>query len=257
MELRLIRNATLRLSYARREMLVDPALDPAGSWPPTERLLNPRPNPLVDLPAPAEDVVDGTDGVLLTHLHLDHFDARASELISRQTPILHQPADRSRLQTEGFTNLTEAIPGTGGRWLGLRATRIGGKHGFGMIARLAGRVSGFVLSARDEPTLYIAGDTVWCRPVERALARHRPEVIVVNAGDARTAGRHRLIMDADDVERLLSAAPESTVIAVHLEAISHCVSTRSDLRRRFAPAYGSRFVAPADGERIRIGSSGR
>jgi L-ascorbate metabolism protein UlaG (beta-lactamase superfamily) len=38
---------------------------------------NPRPNPIVDLPAPAERVVEGVDAAVVTHLHADHLDARA------------------------------------------------------------------------------------------------------------------------------------------------------------------------------------
>jgi L-ascorbate metabolism protein UlaG (beta-lactamase superfamily) len=254
LQLRLIRNATLRLSYAGRELLVDPSLDPAGSWPTEGRLLNPRPNPLVDLPVAADDVVDGIDGVLISHRHLDHLDRRARELIPPDTPLLHQPADRRPLEKQGFTNLTEAPPRRDLPWLGLHLTRVPGEHGFGLIKRAAGPVSGFVLRAKHEPTLYIAGDTVWCRPVERALASHQPDVIVINAGDARTAKRHRLLMNADDVDRVLTAAPQSTVVAVHLEALSHCLSTRDELRRRFEPKHGPRFLAPADGDALRMPS---
>jgi L-ascorbate metabolism protein UlaG (beta-lactamase superfamily) len=106
-----------------------------------------------------------------------------------------------------------------------------------------------VLRSEGEPTLYIAGDTVWCEEVESTLGEHRPDVVIVNAGDARTANKSRLIMDADDVERVLDAAERSAVVAVHLEALSHCLATREELRRRFADGYGSRFVAPDDGRR--------
>jgi L-ascorbate metabolism protein UlaG (beta-lactamase superfamily) len=250
LRLRLIRNATLRLSYARRALLVDPSLDPAGSWPAAARLRNPQPNPLVDLPVAAEAVVDGVDGVLVSHLHLDHFDRRARELIPPETPVLHQPADGKPLEEQGFTHLTEAQAGRHVAWLGLQVTPVPGEHGFGLITHLAGPVTGFVLRSQTEPTLYIAGDTVWCKRVETALRVHQPDVIVVNAGDAHTARGKRLIMDGDDVERVLRAAPASTVVAVHLGALSHCLSTRNALMQRLEPRYGSRLLAPADGETL-------
>jgi L-ascorbate metabolism protein UlaG (beta-lactamase superfamily) len=220
------------------------------SWPAAARLRNPQPNTLVDLPAAAEAVVDGVDGLLVTHLHLDHFDRSARELIPPETPVLHQPADRKSLEKHGFTHLTEAPAGGHVAWLGLDVTPVAGEHGFGLIARLAGPVTGFVLRSGTEPTLYIAGDTVWCERVETALRVHQPDVIVVNAGDARTARGKRLVMDGDDVEHVLSAAPASTVVAVHLEALSHCVSTRSALQQSLQPRYGSRLLAPADGETL-------
>ncbi len=50
-----------------------------------------------------------------------------------------------------------------------------------------GAVSGFVLAAAGEPTLYIAGDTIWCEEVRTALEQHQPDVVVVNAGAAQLA----------------------------------------------------------------------
>ena len=76
MHLRLIRHATLRLEVEGRHLLVDPMLDPAGARPPVERSDNDRRNPLVELPEPAEVVVEGVDAALITHLHRDHFGAR-------------------------------------------------------------------------------------------------------------------------------------------------------------------------------------
>lgn len=253
MKLQLIRNATLRLSYAGRELLVDPSLDPAGTWPPMRFLLNGRRNPVAELPVDAVEVVEGIDGVLVTHTHLDHFDDTACGLLASDTPVLHQAADRRVFDAKGLVRLTRAPTERSVSWLGLDVTRVPGRHGFGLVARAAGPVSGFVLRAQDEPTVYIAGDTVWCSEIEKALKLHKPSVIVLNAGDARTANGKRLIMDGDDVERVLQAAPGSTVIAVHLEAISHCVLTRSDLRTRFEPSFGSRFRAPLDGEVIGVG----
>jgi L-ascorbate metabolism protein UlaG (beta-lactamase superfamily) len=255
MRLQLIRNATLRLSYAGRELLVDPSLDPARAWPAIELLLNPQPNPIVELPLPAEQVVAGIDGVLVSHLHPDHFDARARELVARDTPLLHQPADGKQLEEDGFTRLTGPANGETVSWLGVDVTRVGGEHGFGFIAKAAGPVSGFVLSAEEEPTLYIAGDTVWCEDVETTLQQRRPDVVAVNAGDARTANQDRIIMDGDDVERVLEAAPDSMVVAIHLEAIGHCVLGRAELKQRLQPLYGSRLAVPDDGETVSVSAA--
>jgi len=206
----------------------------------------------VELPLPAETVVSGIDGVLVSHLHPEHFDARARELIARDTPLLHQPADGEQLGEEGFTGLTGPAEDETVSWLGVDVTRVGGEHGFRVIAKAAGPVSGFVLSAEGEPTVYIAGDTVWWEHVETTLRRHSPDVIAINAGDARTANQDRIIMDADDVECVLEAAPDSIVVAIHLEAISHCVLGRSELKQRLEPRYGSRLAVPDDGETLAV-----
>ncbi len=96
MHLRLIRNATLRLELDGRRLLVDPMLDPAGARPPVEGTENDRRNPLVELPEPAEVVVEGIDAVLVTHLHRDHFDDTAAALLPRDLPVLCQPEDAER-----------------------------------------------------------------------------------------------------------------------------------------------------------------
>jgi hypothetical protein len=90
---------------------------------------------------------------------------------------------------------------------------------------MLGPVSGFVLD-----DLYIAGDTVWCEDVEHAIAAHKPTTIVLNAGGARFVGSERIVMDAEDIQRVQSAAPDAHVIAVHLEAINHCPITRAEVR---------------------------
>ena len=84
MNVQLIRNATLLLDSSHGRILVDPMLRAAGTSPPIENTPNPRPNPLVELPIPAEDVLDGVDLCIVTHLHLDHFD----DLIPLALPIL-------------------------------------------------------------------------------------------------------------------------------------------------------------------------
>ena len=105
MHLRLIRNATLRLELGGRHLLVDPMLDPAGARPPVEGSEDDRRNPLVELPEPAEVVVAGLDAVLITHLHRDHFDAAAAELLPKDLPVFCQPEDREALAAYGFTDL--------------------------------------------------------------------------------------------------------------------------------------------------------
>ena len=82
-KLTLVRHATLLLDVDGRRLLVDPMLRAAGSTPPIEDTPNPRPNPLVELPWPAEEVVSGVDGAVITHLHSDHFDDAADVLLPR------------------------------------------------------------------------------------------------------------------------------------------------------------------------------
>jgi L-ascorbate metabolism protein UlaG (beta-lactamase superfamily) len=109
-----------------------------------------------------------------------------------------------------------------------------------------------VLGAPGEPVLYVAGDTIWCDEVDDALAEHDPDVVVVNAGGARYVEGDPVIMDADDVIEVARTAPRATIVAVHLEALNHCLLSPAELRAAVdAAGVGERVVIPSDGERLR------
>ena len=216
MKVRLVRNATLLLDSSQGRILVDPMLRAAGTSPPIENTPNPKPNPLVDLPMSREQVLQGVDLCIVTHLHRDHFD----DLIPLDLPILTQPESADELLARGHTSVTtehESIAMTRGR------------HGTGEIGEAMGPVSGWVVDG-----IYVAGDTILCDEVREALDRHQPRAIVVNGGGARFNEGDPITMTAAEARML----PLPTAV-VHLEAINHCLEPRS--------AYEG-LIVPLDGE---------
>ena len=252
MEIHFIRHATLAIEVGPLRVLVDPMLGEAGTAPAVSNTSNQRPNPLVELPFGDDglsDVIEGTDAVLVTHTHNGHWDERARQLIPKDRLILCQPEDEAKTSAAGFTNVSAVDPGLA--WKGLRFVRTRGRHGTGEIGKQMGPVSGFVVQAEGSPSLYIAGDTIWCDEVEEALLAHRPDVIVVNAGAARFLEGDPITMTAEDVAQVCRASPEARVIAVHMKAINHCLLTRADLAEALDErGLAGRVEVPADGETL-------
>jgi L-ascorbate metabolism protein UlaG (beta-lactamase superfamily) len=221
----LVRHATLVLETSVGRVLVDPMLRAAGTSPPIENTPSPRPNPLVELPVPVEDVLAGVDLCIVTHLHGDHFD----DLLPRDVPILTQPESAGELRSRGYVDVST-------EHAGIAMTR--GHHGSGEIGAALGPVSGWVVDG-----IYVAGDTIWCDEFETALAEHRPHTVVVNAGGARFNVGDPIVMTAADVRRV-RAATDARVIVVHLEALNHCLEPRSAYREIDS------VLVPEDGETI-------
>ena len=140
---------------------------------------------------------------------------------------------------------------------GITITRTPAHHCTGEIERAMAPVSGFVLESSIEPTLYIAGDTVWHPDVVATIELFQPAVIVVNASGARLLQGDPIVMTVNDIAMLCNAAPSATVIVVLLEAVNHCLETRADYRSGL-PALGvdtSRVHIPENSEVITIPSS--
>lgn len=250
MEITLVRHATLVVCFHGLTILVDPMLGAAGTAPPVANSPNPRPNPLVPLPRPASEVVNGVQAVLVTHTHRDHFDDAAASSVPPHLPLFCQPEDEAKISGLGFTRV-RAVPDVV-RWEGIECHRTAGRHGTGDVGRRMAPVSGFVLRAPGEPTVYVAGDTIWCGEVEEALRRHAPGVTVANAGAAQFLQGGPITMTAEDVVEVGRAAPEMPIVAVHMEAINHCVLSRAALAAHVSEAgLASRVWIPRDGETAR------
>ena len=250
MRLTLLRHATVILEIGGHRLMVDPMLDPAGARGPVRGTPQERPNPLVDLPMSAEEAAAGVDGVLLTHTHVDHLDAAGVTALDKSVTWFCQPEDVEDPTATGFEDVRVVPADAPLHWEGLRIWRTGAEHGREEAAVVGlGPVSGFVVAAEGEPTVYVAGDTVWCGAVERAIADHSPAWIVVNAGGARFLHGGTITMEADDVIAVAQAAPDAQIVATHLEAINHCLELRPELAARIAGAgLSDRVHIPADGE---------
>ena len=247
MKIQLIRNATLKVEYAGKTILVDPMLSSRGSF---ESFAGIEKNPIVDLPMPVEEVLEGVDMVLVTHTHEDHFYGIARDLISKDMPTYCQPPDEVKIKDAGFREVKVVHDQIS--WEGIEIHRTGGKHGSGEILNHMGDVSGYVLMNESEPTLYIIGDSIWVRQVEDILNKYAPDIVVTNSGGAYIPGFEStlILMEEEETIKVAKGAPQSTIIAVHMEALDHCTVTRESLRHRVSKEehMAGSFHIPGDGE---------
>ena len=194
--------------------------------------------------------------MLVTHLHRDHFDDTAKRLLDKHLPLFCQPPDTERLHADGFTDVRARATGTRS-FHDILIARTEGQHGTGEIGEQMAPVSGFVLAAADEPTVYIAGDTILCDEVREAIDSFRPDVIVVNASAAQFNEGGPIVMDNDDVVELARIAPDLQIVAVHFECVSHSTETRADLRERLRREALTNVSVPEDGAALLEGAAAR
>lgn len=245
--LTLIRHATIVLEMGGQTLLVDPMLDDALAHEAVEGTSNPTRWPLVGLPVDAADVVAASTAVLITHTHVDHLDDTAVSLLRRHdVPVFCQPFDCVELAGRGLPDVRPIEDAT--TWRGIAIQRTGGRHGTGTQADLMGPVSGWMLTHRGQG-VYVAGDTVWCDQVAAVLDLNTPQVVVVNAGEARMITGDPITMGTGDVLATYRHPGSRRVVAVHMEALNHCGLTRAELAADAAGA-GIEVTIPRDGERI-------
>lgn len=246
MQIRLIRSATLTVELAGIRLLIDPWLAGKGEG----RSYSGRgPSPLVDLPVPISELLQGIDAVLISHLHSDHFDETAQQVLPKSTPILCHARDRVSIQRMGFNDVRAIGDGLTLGAVNIRTTE--GRHGPPEVLDDMGEVSGFLISAAGEPTLYWAGDTILCPEVEAVLADERPQVVVVHGCGALWNGKGPLVMDLAMLARTLELADSVHVVVTHLDAVDHATVSRSDILAA-APTWPGqeRLHVPIDGETL-------
>jgi L-ascorbate metabolism protein UlaG (beta-lactamase superfamily) len=247
MKIQLIRNATMKISYAGRTLLTDPMLSPKGDFKSFAGIAR---NPTIELPFQIEEIVAGVDSVVVSHDHPDHFDKAASAALPKMTAVFCQPGDEGKMTDEGFLSVIPIERSY--TWQGITITRTNGQHGSGKVLEFIGKVSGFVFQANGEPTVYWVGDSIWCEPVKGAIEKFKPDIVITHSGGAKLPGFETIIMDAEQTLTALNASSEAVVVAIHLEALDHCHVSRETLRQMAGAASipASRLIIPQDGQTI-------
>ena len=233
-----IRNATEKVTYGETTFLVDPMLAEKDAYPGFQGTYRSEiRNPMLELPISVEEVLKDVDAVIVTHTHLDHWDEAAQRTLPKSIPIFVQhKADADLIKSQGFKDVR--ILDGNATFQGVTLHKVGGQHGsdklysIPQIAEVMGEVMGVIFEAEGYETTYVAGDTVWHHEVKSALEKFKPNLIVLNTGDAKLDGMEdSILMGKEDVLKANKLLPQSQIIPVHMDTLNHCTLSRSELAK--------------------------
>lgn len=255
-----IRNATMKLTSGKTTFLIDPMFAEPSEYegfPETHRSW--LRNPLTPLPMPVNEIIKDVDAVILTHTHLDHWDKAAQDALPKNIPFFVQnEEDANLVRSQGFTNvrIMKQFDSFGQVRLERTATQHGSKAMYAdpAVGKLLGDVMGVVFTTPNGKKTYFVADTIWFEGVDKALKKHNPDIIIVNAGGASLTQDQfkdspEIIMGKEDVLKMTKKMPLAKIIAVHMDAINHMTVDRRHLSE-FTREHGIRdkVLIPFDGE---------
>jgi L-ascorbate metabolism protein UlaG (beta-lactamase superfamily) len=165
------------------------------------------------------------DGILLSHMHGDHWDRIATKSLPKGTPVVTTPEAAKCLADRGFTETSDLQPWqthefTRGTTT-LRITSVPGVHGPGPLARLLPQVMGSVVElVRDGASSwrgYISGDTLYRPYLGEVLERCGPlDVLIPHLGGTKALGV-TVTMDARQGADLVELLKPPVTVPVHFD----------------------------------------
>lgn len=244
-------NATTVLRLGPFTVLTDPNFLHRGQWTHigqgvvSRRLTDPAIG-IGDLPE--------LDGVVLSHLHGDHFDRVASRELARDLRVFTTPHAAKRLSRRGFRETAplrtwETTTLSKGSST-LTLTSLPGRHAFGPPARVLPPVMGTMLEHRHAGgrpfRVYLSGDTL-VHPALREIRERFDgiDLAVVHLGGTKVLGV-LLTMDGRQGADLVELLGPDITVPVHYEEYGVMKSPLSDFTTEIArreAGLGVRLVA--------------
>ena len=183
------------------------------------------------------------DGILLSHMHGDHWDRIATKSLPKATPVVTTPEAAKCLAARGFTGTAdlrawqthEFTRGTDT----LRITSVPGVHGPGLLARVLPQVMGSVVElirgqgagnpAGDVAWRgYISGDTLYRPFLGEVLERTGPlAVLIPHLGGTKALGL-TVTMDARQGADLVELLKPPVTVPVHFDDYDRFASPLGD-----------------------------
>ena len=224
---------TALISYAGQTFLSDPTFDAPGDIPTSGN------RTLQKITAPAISAADlpQIDVVLLSHdQHADNLDQTGRELLGEAGKVFSTPAAATRISSVvGLApwESAESGPVTITAVPALHGPEAAGKEA---VESLLGEVSGFVLSAENEPSVYVSGDNASSALISE-IADRFPDIglAILFAGAARTPyfDGAPLTLTSAQLVGAVALLPHAVVVPVHTEGWAHFSESPADVQSAF------------------------
>lgn len=221
---------TAILDYAGLRFVTDPTFDPPRSY------AEPGSTTLVKTVGPGvpREQLGHVDAVLLSHhSHKDNLDYEGLELLATGVPTFSTQDAATELFGGGLIGLD---PWETAQLGPVTITAVPALHGPPGSERFVGVVTGFVLEAEGEPTIYISGDNA-SLPLVEQIAERFPQigVAVIFAGAARVPEiSGDLTLTARDAATAAGILGAARVVVLHAEDWQHFSETPDAVDAAFA-----------------------
>jgi L-ascorbate metabolism protein UlaG (beta-lactamase superfamily) len=203
---------------------------------------------------------------VLSHLHGDHWDRRATKHLDHALPVVTTPHAARRLQgLYGFRRATgirnwesQTLFKDGST---LQVTSLPGMHAPGPLGMLLPPVMGSLLEFGDaggdiEQRVYLTGDTLMYDGI-REIARRCPDIdlAVVHLGGTRLPGGMIVTMDGEQGVQLLQTVMPRRAVPVHYDDYDVFSSPLSDFTRCVAErGLEKHVIAVERGQTVELGT---
>ncbi|RJO69025.1 MBL fold metallo-hydrolase [Nocardia panacis] len=243
---------TLWFRYGGLTWLTDPTFDEPGDFA--------GPVTLHKLTGPAlsPDRIGPVDAVLLSHdEHPDNLDNAGRALLTGVEHVLSTPEAAGRMNgVRGLANWETVQIGA------VTVTGVPALHGPQGCEEFTGTVTGFVLQAEGEPTVYVSGDNASVDLVAEIARRFPIDVAVLFAGAANVGlfGDTDITLNGRTAVAAAEVLAGAAIVVVHAEGWAHFSESVDYLAHNFhyagrgaqlhIPPLGETFLVPAYTARV-------
>ena len=218
---------TAIIEIAGLRFMTDPTLDPLGSVHHAEINYEKTIGPVLSN-------MGKIDIVLLSHeQHFDNLDSAGRSFLSQVSKTYTTVSSAKILKGTSIglasweSDTVKTADGTE-----ITITAMPARHGPAGIEKIAGEVTGFLLTVQNSTGLqiYITGDTVYYEGIAEVSKRYNPQYVFIFAGAANPIGPFNVTMDTNDAIDTAMAFPTATIIPLHYEGWKHFTEDENDLK---------------------------